>query len=264
MRRAAPIDQMERGARWPTSPATVATFTVDRLAYSPQPAGGRRRRRLRRRRPVPVRADRRRPGDGRDRRPGRDDVPPAVHARTASTTTSGRRGPLEQRSRADMASHGIRDRVAIVGMGCTPFGEHWDKGADDLLIDAVHRRRSTSAGVALDDVDAFWLGTMGSGLSGPHARRAAEDRLQAGHPRRELLRHRLRGVPQRLLRGRVGRLRRGDGDRRREAEGLRLLRASSVARPPTTAPRPTLTAPAIVLACSPRPTPRSTASTRTR
>ena len=26
-----------------------------------------------------------------------------------------------------MASHGIRDRVAIVGMGCTPFGEHWDK-----------------------------------------------------------------------------------------------------------------------------------------
>ncbi|MEY2435385.1 MAG: hypothetical protein QOF97_221, partial [Acidimicrobiaceae bacterium] len=24
-----------------------------------------------------------------------------------------------------MASHGIKDRVAIVGMGCTPFGEHW-------------------------------------------------------------------------------------------------------------------------------------------
>ena len=26
-----------------------------------------------------------------------------------------------------MASHGIRDRVAIVGMGCTSFGESWDK-----------------------------------------------------------------------------------------------------------------------------------------
>jgi acetyl-CoA C-acetyltransferase len=35
-----------------------------------------------------------------------------------------------------MASNGIRDRVAIVGMGCTPFGEHWDRGVDDLLVDA--------------------------------------------------------------------------------------------------------------------------------
>ena len=31
-----------------------------------------------------------------------------------------------------MASKGIKDRVAIIGMGCTKFGEHWDKGADDL------------------------------------------------------------------------------------------------------------------------------------
>jgi len=36
-----------------------------------------------------------------------------------------------------MASNGIRDRVAIVGMGCTAFGEHWDRSADDLLIDAT-------------------------------------------------------------------------------------------------------------------------------
>ena len=35
-----------------------------------------------------------------------------------------------------MGSHGIRDRVAIVGMGCTPFGEHWSKSTDDLLVDA--------------------------------------------------------------------------------------------------------------------------------
>jgi acetyl-CoA C-acetyltransferase len=35
-----------------------------------------------------------------------------------------------------MASHGIRDRVAIVGMGCTAFGEHWDRGLDDLIVDA--------------------------------------------------------------------------------------------------------------------------------
>src|ERR687895_1701622 len=64
-----------------------------------------------------------------------------------------------------MGSHGIRDRVAIVGMGCTPFGEHWDKAVDDLLVDAA-TEAFASAGVAKDDVDAFWLGTMGSGASG--------------------------------------------------------------------------------------------------
>jgi len=36
-----------------------------------------------------------------------------------------------------MASNGIRDKVAIVGMGCTAFGEHWDKSVDDLLVEAV-------------------------------------------------------------------------------------------------------------------------------
>ena len=35
-----------------------------------------------------------------------------------------------------MGSHGVRDKVAIVGMGCTPFAELWDKGLDDLIIDA--------------------------------------------------------------------------------------------------------------------------------
>ena len=64
-----------------------------------------------------------------------------------------------------MASHGIRDQVAIVGMGCTPFGEHWDRSADDMLIQSSSEALA-SAGIALADVDAFWLGTMGSGLSG--------------------------------------------------------------------------------------------------
>src|SRR6266403_887552 len=64
-----------------------------------------------------------------------------------------------------MASNGIRDRVAIVGMGCTTFGEHWDRGVDDLLVEAV-KEATTSSGIPLADVDAFWLGTMASGLSG--------------------------------------------------------------------------------------------------
>ncbi|MCH1614772.1 MAG: acetyl-CoA acetyltransferase [Acidimicrobiales bacterium] len=64
-----------------------------------------------------------------------------------------------------MASHGIKDQVAIIGMGCTNFGEHWDKSVDDMLVDAAHEAYE-SAGVAQDDIDAFWLGTMASGVSG--------------------------------------------------------------------------------------------------
>src|SRR5256885_6990329 len=61
-----------------------------------------------------------------------------------------------------MGSHGIKDRVAIVGMGCTPFGEHWDKSTDDLLIDSTQEAFG-SVGLTKDDIDAYWLGTMGSG-----------------------------------------------------------------------------------------------------
>ena len=64
-----------------------------------------------------------------------------------------------------MASHGIKDRVAIVGMGCTRFGERWDQGADELLVAACNDAFE-SAGVAKGDVDAFWVGTAQSGMAG--------------------------------------------------------------------------------------------------
>jgi acetyl-CoA C-acetyltransferase len=64
-----------------------------------------------------------------------------------------------------VASHGIRDRVAIVGMGCTNFIENWGKGLDDLMIDAAADAYA-SAGVTKDDVDAYWFGTAQSGMSG--------------------------------------------------------------------------------------------------
>ena len=64
-----------------------------------------------------------------------------------------------------MASHGIRDRVAIVGMGCTRFAEHFDKGIDDLLLEATGEAFA-GAGVTKEDVDAYWLGTAQSGMSG--------------------------------------------------------------------------------------------------
>src|SRR5882672_12196789 len=64
-----------------------------------------------------------------------------------------------------MASNGIRDRVAIVGMGCTIFGERWDKSVSDLLVDSSQDALN-SANVPIDAVDAFWLGTLFSGQSG--------------------------------------------------------------------------------------------------
>src|SRR5262245_14348320 len=64
-----------------------------------------------------------------------------------------------------MGSHGIKARVAIVGIGCTPVGEHWDKSTDDLLIDST-QEAFESVGVTKDDIDAYWLGTMGSGYAG--------------------------------------------------------------------------------------------------
>lgn len=64
-----------------------------------------------------------------------------------------------------MGAHSIRDAVAIIGMGCTRFAEHWDKGTDDLLLEASEEAFA-SAGVDKDGVDAFWLGTAQSGMSG--------------------------------------------------------------------------------------------------
>src|SRR4029079_15834636 len=53
----------------------------------------------------------------------------------------------------------------IVGMGCTPFGERWDKSTDDLLIDATQDAFEW-IGVTKDDDEDYWLGTMGSGYAG--------------------------------------------------------------------------------------------------
>jgi len=42
-------------------------------------------------------------------------------------------------------------------MGCTSFGERWDKSVSDLLVDAT-KDATASAGIDLKDIDAFWAG----------------------------------------------------------------------------------------------------------
>ena len=53
---------------------------------------------------------------------------------------------------------GIRDQVAIIGMGCTQFGELWDKGAEDLMVDAF-KEAIEDAGIEKKDIGAAWFGS---------------------------------------------------------------------------------------------------------
>lgn len=54
-------------------------------------------------------------------------------------------------------SDGIRDKVAILGMGCSKFGERWDCGADDLMVEAFAEALG-DAGIERDRIEAAWLG----------------------------------------------------------------------------------------------------------
>jgi len=58
----------------------------------------------------------------------------------------------------------IKDRVAIVGMGCTKFGERWDMGVEDLLVEAAYEAFE-DAGIEPKDIQAAWLGTVFSGVT---------------------------------------------------------------------------------------------------
>ena len=59
----------------------------------------------------------------------------------------------------------LKDKVAIIGMGCTRFGELWDKDVDDLIVEAVFEALD-DAGLEMRDIQASWAGTMFSGVTG--------------------------------------------------------------------------------------------------
>lgn len=53
---------------------------------------------------------------------------------------------------------GIRDKVAIIGMGCTKFGERWDVGAEDLIVEAFEECIQ-DAGINPSEIQAAWFAT---------------------------------------------------------------------------------------------------------
>jgi acetyl-CoA C-acetyltransferase len=56
-----------------------------------------------------------------------------------------------------MAS-GIRDKVAILGMGCSRFGERWDADAEDLIVEAYEEALG-DAGIETKQIEAAWFAT---------------------------------------------------------------------------------------------------------
>ncbi|NQT47503.1 MAG: acetyl-CoA acetyltransferase [Chloroflexi bacterium] len=54
-------------------------------------------------------------------------------------------------------AEGIRDKVAIIGMGCTKFGELWDKSPEDLIVDSF-KEALEDAGIEKKDIQAAWQG----------------------------------------------------------------------------------------------------------
>ena len=56
-----------------------------------------------------------------------------------------------------MAS-GIKDKVAILGMGCSRFGERWDAGTHELLAEAFDEALG-DAGIERARIDAAWFGS---------------------------------------------------------------------------------------------------------
>ena len=52
---------------------------------------------------------------------------------------------------------GIKDKVAIIGMGCSKFGERWDCGPEELIVEAFGEALA-DAKVQREDIEMGWLG----------------------------------------------------------------------------------------------------------
>jgi acetyl-CoA C-acetyltransferase len=53
---------------------------------------------------------------------------------------------------------GIKDKVAILGMGCTQFGERWDCSSEDLMVESFLECLA-DAGIEKREIEAAYLGT---------------------------------------------------------------------------------------------------------
>ena len=52
---------------------------------------------------------------------------------------------------------GIKDKVVILGMGCSKFGERWDASPSDLMVEAFEECLA-DAGIERNEIEAAWFG----------------------------------------------------------------------------------------------------------
>ena len=60
----------------------------------------------------------------------------------------------------------ISDKVAIIGMGCTKFGENWEKSTQDMLVEAAYEAFDDAGIDPQKDLQAAWFGNVWSGGTG--------------------------------------------------------------------------------------------------
>jgi len=53
----------------------------------------------------------------------------------------------------------LKDQVAVIGVGCTKFGDNFDQSYEDMVVEASFAAFA-DAGIAPDRVEAAWLGTF--------------------------------------------------------------------------------------------------------
>jgi len=67
-----------------------------------------------------------------------------------------------------MKRDALRDKVAVTGVGCCPFGENWDRAPSDMIVDAAYE---AYADAGIEDpqrqIDAVFTGSIYSN-KGPH------------------------------------------------------------------------------------------------
>ena len=138
-----------------------------------------------------------------------------------------------------MKHDAIRDKVAIVGMGCCKFGENWDKDPQDMIVEAAYEAYA-DAGIEdpQQQIEAVFCGAQYPSKGTAEVADALKLYDRPVSMVRQLLRHRHRRVPLRRVRGRVRHVRHRAGGRLRQAEGSRRVGPERRRRPACAACRP--------------------------